>query len=191
MNNFLHQLLREVGLTADHFTLLCGLAKTVSLTKKEFLLQTGTTCSFIGFVEVGVLRSFVQKEGDEFNIDFYLPHAFVCAYTSFLTQTPAAGSIQALADTKIKLISYADYHSLLAQDDSWHRLGKHISDQLFVRKCKREISFLTDSASERYKALLANYPTIEQLVAQYHIAAYLGIKPESLSRIKSLTYINA
>ncbi len=191
MQNFLHQLIKEVGLTEDHYHQLCGLVKNVDFARKEFLLQAGTTCSFIGFVEGGVLRSFVQKEGDEFNIDFYLPNSFVSAYTSFLTQTPANGAIQALSDTKVKLISHSDYQSLLEQDDSWHRLGKHISDQLFIRKCKREASFLMDSAIERYKALLANYPTIEQLVAQYHIASYLGIKPESLSRIKSLTYINA
>ncbi|WP_247232956.1 Crp/Fnr family transcriptional regulator [Telluribacter sp. SYSU D00476] len=180
----------KAGLTDEHCVQLTGFIRRIHLKKKEYLIRAGTTCSFIGWVEEGTLRSFIQKEGDEMNLDFYLEGSFVSAYTSFLTQTPTHGSIQALSDTTVYLISYADYHRLLKSSDSWHRLGKSISDQLFIRKCRREASLLMDSAPERYQSLLQTYPNIEQLVAQYHIASYLGIKPESLSRIKSLTYIN-
>ncbi len=72
----------------------------------------------------------------------------------------------------------------------YYKLGKFISDSLFLKKCKRETSLLMDSTNDKYKFLLDLYPQIEQVVPQYHIASYLGIKPESLSRMKSLTYIN-
>lgn len=145
---------------------------------------------FYRFLESGVLRSFILKEGNEFNIDFYLPTSFVSSYTSFLTQTPSNGYIQALSNSVIYIISLSNYNRLLKTNSEWYKFGKYISDSLFMKKCKRETSLLMDSAIDRYKFLLNLYPQIEQLVPQYHIASYLGIKPESLSRIKSLTYIN-
>ncbi len=69
--------------------------KRVEFKKDEFLIRQNEICSFIGFVEVGVFRSFILKEGNEFNVDFYLQDSFISAYTSFLTQTPASGYIHA------------------------------------------------------------------------------------------------
>jgi len=190
MNQIRELLIKEIGLKNEHFIKLESLLKPVELKRKQHLLQVGQTCSFIGFVESGILRSYILKEGDEFNMDFYLPGTFVSSYTSFLTRTPTRGSIQALSDSVIHTLSYEDYTSLLNSDPEWFRLGKHIADILFIKKCNRENSLLKDSAADRYELLLRTYPGIEQLVAQYQIASYLGIKPESLSRIKSLTYIN-
>lgn len=144
----------------------------------------------MGFVEGGVLRTYVHKEGEEYNIDFHVPNSFVSGYKSFLTQMPTKAYIQALSDTTIYFISYSDYNKLLSNSTDWYRFGKYIADTFFNTKCERESALLMDSAIERYKLLLIAYPKIEQLVAQYHIASYLGIKPESLSRIKPLTYIN-
>lgn len=187
---FLRELVIEkAGLTEEHYSQFCWLLKPVYLKKKEFLIQPGAVCSFIGFVETGVLRSFIQRKTEEFNLDFSLPCSVVSAYTSFLTQTLCNGFIQALANTQLHVITYADYQNLLSRDAAWFKLGKYISDALFIKKCNREASLLMDSASNRYEALLKNYPGIEQLVSQYHLAAYLGIQPESLSRMKALTYI--
>lgn len=182
--------INEIGLNEEHLIQFGKLLKRVHLQKKEFLIEAGDICSFIGFVQEGVLRTYVHNEAEEFNIDFHLPNFFVSAYKSFLTQTPTKAYIQALSDTTIYFISYSDYHILLKNSTDWYRLGKYIADTLFIVKCKRESSLLMNSAIERYKLFLIEYPQIEQLVAQYHIASYLGIKPESLSRIKSLTYIN-
>jgi len=190
METFRAILTDEVGMNQEHYLQLKEVLKEVRLKKKEYLVKAGETCSFIGFVHQGVLRSYTIKDGDEFNLAFSLPGSFVSSYTSFLTQTQTNGYIQALSDATIYTISYADYGELLKSNPIWYKLGKHIADTLFIKKCKRETSLLIDSATERYKLLLATYPQIEQLVAQYHIASYLGIKPESLSRIKSLTYIN-
>ena len=162
----------------------------VKLQKKDYLIRTGSICGFIGFIERGLFRSFILKDSDEFNVDFYMAGSFVSAYPSFLTQQPTNNNIQALSNSTIYTISYTNYSKLLQTDLEWYKLSKLISDTLLIKKCKREKSLLTDSAEDRYNLLLETYPQIEQLVAQYHIASYLGVKPESLSRIKSLTYIN-
>jgi CRP-like cAMP-binding protein len=174
----------------NHFNKFYAQLKVKSLKKKEHLILEGAVCKFIGFVSSGTLRSYVRNNEGEFNNDFYFENDFVSAYTSFLTQMPTNCNIEALTDSTIHYISYEKLNELIADDNAFLKLSKYISDTYFIRKCKRETSFLRHSAAERLEGLSALYPGIEQRVSQYHIASYLGVKPESLSRIKLLTYIN-
>ena len=189
MNLFKEYIINEIRLTENHFEQLDNLILKEEMSKNTYLITPGTVCDFLAFVNTGVLRYYIDKDGDEFNIDFHFPASFASAYSSFLTQKPAVGHLQALEETEVFILKKKDYDKLLKTSDQWYKLAKHISDDYFLRKCKRQTSLLTDSAKDRYQLLLTTYPGIEQLIPQYHIASYLGIKPESLSRIKSLTYI--
>lgn len=180
----------KLGLNMGHFEIFYAQLKVKKIRKKEHLISEGSVCDFIGFVSSGTLRSYVRNNDKEFNNDFYFDHDFVSAYTSFLTQMPTNCNIEALTNSTVHYISYQKLNSLIAHDSAFLKLGKYISDIYFIRKCRRETSFLKQSASERLEGLSALYPGIEQRVSQYHIASYLGVKPESLSRIKLLTYIN-
>ena len=179
-----------LGLRPNHFEEFHKELRVKKLRKKEYLIQEGTVCDFIAIVISGTLRSYVQNKDGEFNNDFYLENSFVSAYTSFLTQMPTNCNIEALTDVEIYYISHQQFHTLIEKDNNFLKLAKYISDNYFIRKCKRETSFLKNSAAERFEMIKKLYPDIEQKVPQYHIASYLGIKPESLSRIKLLTYIN-
>jgi CRP-like cAMP-binding protein len=180
----------KLGLDRNHFETFYARLKTKNLKKKEYLIREGSVCNFIAFVSSGTFRSYIRNNEDEFNNDFYFDNDFVSAYTSFLTQMPTNCNIEALTNCTVHYISYENLNELIAQDNAFLKLSKYISDTYFIRKCKRETSFLKHSASERLSGLSSLYPGIEQRVSQYHIASYLGIKPESLSRIKLLTYIN-
>ncbi|TDO82855.1 CRP-like cAMP-binding protein [Flavobacterium chryseum] len=179
-----------LGLKAAHFEEFQNELRIKNVKKKEFLIQEGAVCDFIAIVISGTLRSFVQNNEGEFNNDFYLENSFASAYTSFLTQMPTNCNIEALTDVEIYSISHKQFHALIEKDANFLKVAKYISDDYFIRKCKRETSFLKNSAAERLEMIRKLYPNIEQKVPQYHIASYLGIKPESLSRIKLLTYIN-
>lgn len=179
----------KVGLEMHHFQIFNMELRTKVLKKKDHLISEGSICNFIGIVTSGKLRSYLKKDESEFNNDFYLENSFVSAYTSYLTQLPTNCNIEALADTEIKYITADQFNRLIAQDKDFLKLAKYISDLFFIRKCKRETSFLKNTAAERLEILGSIYPDIEQQISQYHIASYLGIKPESLSRIKLLTYI--
>jgi CRP-like cAMP-binding protein len=181
---------RKLGLDMNHFEMFHAQLNTKSLKKKAHLIQEGSVCDFIGFVSSGTLRSYIRNNEGECNNDFYFDNDFVSAYTSFLTRMPTNCNIEALTDSTIHYISYEKLNMLIAQDNTFLKVGKYVSDTFFIRKCKRETSFLKNSAAERLEGLSSLYPGIEQRVSQYHIASYLGIKPESLSRIKLLTYIN-
>ncbi|WP_316845800.1 Crp/Fnr family transcriptional regulator [Pedobacter psychrodurus] len=190
MESLMSLFTEKLGLDMSHFELFRSQLKLKNLKKKEHLIREGSVCHFIGFVSSGTLRSYVMNEEGEFNNDFYFDHDFVSAYTSFLTQMPTNCNIEALTDSTIYTISSEKLNTLITQDSAFLKLGKYISDLYFIRKCRRETSFLKQTAAERLEGLSTLYPGIQQRVSQYHIASYLGIKPESLSRIKLLTYIN-
>jgi CRP-like cAMP-binding protein len=179
-----------LGLKPDHYEAFLKELHIKTLKKKEFLIQEGAVCDFIAIVISGTMRSYVQNNDGEFNNDFYLENSFASAYTSFLTQMPTNCNIEALTDVELYYITHKQFHALIEKDTAFLKLAKYISDSYFIRKCKRETSFLKNSATERLDMIRILYPGIEQKVPQYHIASYLGIKPESLSRIKLLTYIN-
>lgn len=182
--------IEKLGLKEDHFGKFISELSFKSLKKKENLIVEGSICNFIGIVTTGKLRSYIQNDDKQFNNDFYLPDSFVSAYTSYLTQMPTNCNIEALDATEIGYITVEKFNKLIDQDRDFLKLAKYISDIFFIRKCRRETSFLKNNATQRFQMLCATYPGIEQHVSQYHIASYLGIKPESLSRIKLLTYIN-
>lgn len=176
----------KLNLPKHYYDRLLEMSDLKTFSNKEYLLRAGKICLFLGFVEKGYLRSYREKDGEEFIGDFYVPGSFVTSYRSFLNQEISVGAIQTLEDSEIRYLTFDNYNLLLTESPEWYKLGKYIADTLFIKKCIKETSLLMDSALERYKLLLGTYPLIEQHVAQYHIASYLGIKPESLSRIKSL-----
>jgi len=190
MDTLINIFTQELGMETAYFERLSVEMRTRALKKNEHLIREGSVCNFIGVVTSGTMRSYIRKSDDEFNNDFYFKNSFVSAYTSYLTQMPTNCNIQALTDAEITYITYNQFNKLIAEDNDFLKLGKYISDNFFIRKCKRETSFLKNTAAERLENLSTIYPGIEQQVSQYHIASYLGIKPESLSRIKLLTYIN-
>ncbi len=185
--NVIEQILKkELNLSDGMYNRFMAFAGTQTLKKKEMFVEQHKVCHQFGIIESGVLRSYIEREGEEFIKDFYFPGTIVVSYGSFLTGEPCIGYIQALEETRLVTLSRSAYDQLLKESDQWYKFGKYISDCLLIRKCRRETSFLMESAYERYKLLLKTYPRIEQHVSQHYIASYLGIKPESLSRLKSL-----
>jgi CRP-like cAMP-binding protein len=176
----------KLNMPISYYGRFFELSERKTFLKKQHLLKIGQVCDFMGFVEKGVLRSYREKDGEEHINDFYVQGSFVTSYRSFLNKELSVGAVQALEDSEVLCISRSNYDILLSESVEWYKLGKYIADILFIKKCIKETSLLMDSALDRYKLLRQTYPTIEQHVAQYHIASYLGIKPESLSRLKSL-----
>lgn len=176
--------INKIGLNENHYKEFLHIGHTKTLAKKDILVKAGSVCTSIAFINSGVMRSFVSGNGEEHNTDFYFDNHFVSAYSSVITQLPSEHSIQALTETSLIWITLEEYRKLVTTDLEWLKFGKYLAEFFLVRKCKREISFLKQTAWERMEDMLLSYPGIEQMVSQYHIASYLGIKPESLSRIK-------
>jgi CRP-like cAMP-binding protein len=155
------------------------------LRKKQYLLQEGDVCKFIAFVEKGALRSYsVDDKGVERIIQFALEGWTISDLYSFLTAEPATYNIDALEDSELVLISKAAHEELLKtlpKYETWMRIqitGAYIAMQ------KRLTSIISHSLEERYAAFTSVYPEIVQRVPQHMIASYMGLTPETLSRVR-------
>ena len=153
--------------------------------KNEPFLSAGETCRKLLFITKGTFRYYMIHEGKDYTKDFALDiyNPFCTAYTSFITQQPSAIYIESLETSQVLVWDEA-YIRELFHTLPWLLFAKKMGDALYVRKEQREVSLLQDDAATRYKALIATYPEVIQRVPQYHIASYLGITPESLSRLR-------
>jgi CRP-like cAMP-binding protein len=166
----------------DEFT---ALFRRRSLDKGEFLVRAGDSSDTVAFVGSGVARMFyTRRDGKEFNKGFVSPPDFVSALEALITRTPTSLSIQALSPMQLLVASYAELSKFYDRDMYWQRAGRLIVERVYVKKVRREASLLMDSAAERYAAFLAEHHAALDQVADYHVAAYLGITPEALSRLR-------
>ncbi len=160
--------------------------RTLTLAKNEYFLMAGEVPTTIGFVRSGLLRLFyIDLDGAEANKHFCVEYTIASSYGAFLQREESKFYIQALEDTKLLTIDHQTYLDLLNSHSCWQIVARKLAEMLFILKEKREWEFLLSNAQERYVQFLKDYPGLERRVSQYHIASYLGITPESLSRIRA------
>lgn len=152
--------------------------------KKELLLQPGEVCNFVGFINEGLTRQYFLLEGEEITVTFTNENRYTTEYTSFLNRKPTFFYIEALEDTEVLMINYDKMQQLYAKSHNGERLGRLISEQVYLFIAQRNLSLLVESPERRYQKMVKEFPHILQRVPQHQIASYLGIKPESLSRIR-------
>lgn len=157
----------------------------VTLGKDEFLLQAGNVCQHLGVIVTGTLRTFyVDTTGKDISFLFHWTGQFFTNYESVLTSRPSTLAIQALEPTQVMLIHKTDLFALYETSMYWQRVGRHLADQIFLTARKRIDDLLFLTPEERYLALLTQQPALFQKIPQKYIATYLGITPQSLSRIR-------
>jgi CRP-like cAMP-binding protein len=155
------------------------------LRKRQYLLQEGDVCKHIAFVEKGFLKSYtIDGKGTEHVIQFAFEGWWIGDQLSFLTGEPSIYTIDALEDSEVLLLSHEAQEKMLAAIPKFERYFRILLQNNLIAIQRRLVSSLSHTAEEKYKSLLANYPDIAQRVPQHLIASFLGITPETLSRIK-------
>lgn len=154
------------------------------LRKNELLMREGDLCRSITFVHSGCLRVFHNVDGLEKTIQFFFENAWYTDYRSFLTGQPTIENMQALEACELIQFNRADLEQLYQHHPIFERLGRISAENAFLSLSARN-TMLTDQAPEaRYQQLIQDRPDLFNRVPQYHIASFLGIQPESLSRIR-------
>ena len=189
-SNYLTELVDTMDFAADipraELRRLLKRKKTIAIKKGEYFLMAGDVPEYIGFVISGLLRLFyIDNNGVEINKHFCVENTLAISYSAFLQRQESRFYIQALEDTRLLIIDHETYRHLLDGHVCWQIVARKLAEMLFILKEKREWEFLLQDAQERYLQFLEDYPDLEQRLSQYHIASYLGITPESLSRIRS------
>lgn len=158
-------------------------AQTLCIGRNEYLKINGSADTNVYYVESGSLRVFVLDENDEQTIRFGYKDNIVVALDSFLTGKPSELCIQAIKKSVIKVISKQQIEHFLKKDDN-RILWTKLLESLVLQQMEREVDILTHSPKARYERVLKRSPQVFQEIPHRHIANYLRMSPETLSRLK-------
>lgn len=156
----------------------------VEFPKKSLILEIGKRERFLSFIEKGIIRFNIPKPDHDFTFAFAFENTFVSGYDAFLTQTPSLYNIEAITDCVLWQITYEDLEAVYNNTSIGNRIGRKVAEGLYLRKMKREMSLLEDTAKKRYLDLMNEQPLLIQYIPQKYLASYIGIRPQSLSRIR-------
>jgi CRP-like cAMP-binding protein len=156
----------------------------VSFAKDEIIKPQNTKEKYFYFIIKGSAGIFLWKENNCVCLDFAFENSACCDYMSLLTKEPTELEVVALEKSEMIRISSANFY-ILSRKSVGQVIMQMSAESSFVEKQQQQIELLTKTALERYQILQTKFPNIHQRIAQKHIASYLGITPQSLSRIKN------
>ncbi|MEJ2880118.1 Crp/Fnr family transcriptional regulator [Pedobacter sp. GR22-6] len=180
----------KVSLTATDKEMINTFFIRKRIRKKQYLLHEGDVCKYLSFIATGLVRTYnVDEKGDEHMSVFGWEGWWISDFNSFLSEVPAMFYIDAIEDSEVLMISRSDYDTLTIQVPIMDRYFRILFQNSLVTKERRLMSSITHSAQQKYVQLLNSNPEIINRIPQNMVASYLGIAPETLSRIKrNLTY---
>jgi len=155
-----------------------------NLKKGEWIIQQGQICQHVSFINYGSFRIYNMVKGEEVTSDFRFEGNYITDYRSFLTQKPSTEYIIALEDSEVMELHHNDMQVLYEKVPSWQKYGRLIAEFLYIKAVDRAQSLLFDSPEELYIRLMKERPKVIENMPLRYIASYLGIQPESLSRIR-------
>ncbi len=165
---------------------LAALFAPQTLERGAFFVEAGAVSHRFGVLEHGWIRAFFTTvEGTEYNKHIFQGPAVVGDYASLLTGNAVQIPQQALTDCTVWVADYRALVALYEPHRDLERLARRFAELQYLEKEQRELELVTLTAAERYERLRARMPEIEQALAQYQIASYLGVTPTQLSRIRA------
>lgn len=173
-----------ITLTDEEWNAFARKLQRKQLMARTPLLHQGEVCTYVAFVEKGAFRFFYNRDGEERVTAFFFAGDAVSNYRSFLTGMPSDHIIETLQESVFWMIQKKDLYELFDDYPKLDRLGRFIAENLYLTVARRLDSFLFDTPEKRYDDLLKRNSRLLQDVPQFMLASYLGIKPESLSRIR-------
>jgi len=186
-NDFRQYLESFAPLSDRAFLQLWALVRFKVVPKGTYLLRVNQRARDLLFVCRGILCSeYLTVDGARHIKNFFVAGNFAGSTVSMLQLSPSAFAIQALEESKVYLMDFRKYRSLIHQEAELARLYiAYLERNWVIENERKQISFATETATERYLTFLTKYPTLDQRVSQLNIAAYLGITPTQLCRIKN------
>lgn len=158
--------------------------KELHLDRNEYLSTSGTIATDIYFIKEGSLKIYVINDAEEQIIRFGYQNNIIASLDSFLSDKPSDFYIQAIKKTTVKVILKTDITAFLNSDSQYLKLWITILEDMVLQQMEREKDLLITSPKERYERVLKRSPQLFQEIPNKHIANYLRMKPETLSRLK-------
>jgi CRP-like cAMP-binding protein len=153
--------------------------------KNQVISDYGDVGKTVYYLESGIVQVTLMHPNGEIRIlDFFFANCFFASYSSLLKQLPADVQLTAITDCVVKVIQFVDLKKAYESSILANKLGRSQAEKYYLRRVQREKDFLTKSAEERYQDIVNDHPELITHIPVNKIARYLGIHPESLSRIR-------
>ncbi|MFZ1790886.1 MAG: Crp/Fnr family transcriptional regulator [Saprospiraceae bacterium] len=185
LNSIISVIKSIAPLTEKDIELLIPIIQTISVKKSSYILKEGEVSRNVYFLISGFFRMFyVDIEGVEINYRFADNKNFIVDFQSFLTEKPSHFYWQAMEDSQLLVLSYQSIQKVYSISPAWNNFGRLLAEHVYLQLNERVELLLFMTPEERYLYLQKSQPQLISKVSQFHLASYLGIKPESLSRIR-------
>jgi CRP-like cAMP-binding protein len=182
----LQNIAKHIALTPGEQQRFLAYLSLKKLPKRQFLLRENEVCRHSAFVVSGCLRGFiVDVNGFEHVLQFAPPDWWIADMYSLLSGLPGHLNIDALEDTEVLLLAKTDQELLYREIPAFERFFRIITENSLVANRQRVIDNMSLSARERYLLFCRQYPTLIYSIPQKQIAAYIGVTPEFLSKMRS------
>jgi len=187
------ELEKSIDITDEEWDFISSKFKSKSAKKGEIVHYVGDIFSEVWYIKSGLARSyFMDNNGKDFTWQLYFNdesmsklNLFMDDSVSHYEQSPSLVSFEILEDAEFEVISLDDMDAMFNLNMKWQHFGRiMIHDTWYASTYKRVISLMSETAQERYDRLLEEYPTIFEKVKAYHVASYLGIAPQTLSKLR-------
>jgi CRP-like cAMP-binding protein len=183
--SIISDIFKDISFSQEEIVKIESKFKKIILKKKEVVLETGKTVHYQYYISSGCLRTyFVDNSGKEHTVQFAIKDWWISDYTAFFTTSKAVMTIDCIQDASVYKVSKIDMESLYPEIPQLETFFRQKMEMAFAGFQKRIIGNLSQSTKEKYTSFISTYPNIEQSVKNYHIASYLGVTTETLSRIR-------
>jgi CRP-like cAMP-binding protein len=183
--SIISDIFKDISFSQEEIVKIESKFKKIILKKKEVVLETGNTVHYQYYISSGCLRTyFVDNSGKEHTVQFAIKDWWISDYTAFFTTSKAVMTIDCIQAASVYKVSKIDMESLYPEIPQLETFFRQKMEMAFAGFQKRIIGNLSQSTKEKYTSFISTYPNIEQSVKNYHIASYLGVTTETLSRIR-------
>ena len=175
----------QVSFTENEKKLIVEKFKTVYLKKGEIVIKPNCIVKHQYYVYSGCLRAFhIDKSAKEHTMQFATKDWWISDFTALFTSSKSIMTIEVLQDAVLFKVSKKDIEELYSKIPKLESLFRKKLEKAYASFQKRILANLSKTAQERYSSFVKNYPDFEKNIKNYHIASFLGITSESLSRIR-------
>jgi CRP-like cAMP-binding protein len=156
------------------------------MSKGERFVEAGGIPKYMGLNLGGLFRFYYSDEkGNDFTKGFNKANQFLISYSAIVQKRPSYFNIEAIQNSRILVFEYEHFNEMIQSDIRWYPFIFKLLESVYIMKELREKSFLLDDASKRYQEFREQYAEVEDQIKLYHVASFLGITPEALSRIRN------
>jgi CRP/FNR family transcriptional regulator, anaerobic regulatory protein len=168
----------------EEFAVFADMFRPLNVRRLDHLFREGDTVTSLYYIHTGLMRCYYLKEGVEHTCNFFFSPYMMTDLLSVRDNVPTIINVQALKDSECYEVDLLEIEQLAFQKPELLRVFYKMYEHLLQFSIKRQVSFIYDTPGERYMDLLKERPNVIAEIPQHYIASYLGIRPETLSRIR-------